>query len=117
MRKYLSFDNYKDMGGKLSKAEFDRFAFRAECELNNATFGRLAKLENIPESVKRCEFELITYFSLTTKNGDNSSITSVSNDGYSISYSEQKSPQSQIQDIIYTYLADDENNLLYCGVD
>ena len=115
--RYLSFDEYTQMGGKLSEAEFDRFAYRAEKEIKNATFGRVETLCPIPEAVKRCMFELITYLSSTAANGGNQSVTNVSNDGYSVAYAEPKSVQSQIYDIIRTYLAEEENNLLYCGVD
>ena len=61
--RYLKYDEYTKMGGKLSEAEFGRLAFRAESEIKNATLGRLENLEKIPDSVKRCEYELILYLS------------------------------------------------------
>ncbi len=112
---YLSYTEYTTCGGKLNEAEFNRFAFRAECEINNATFNRVAELNEIPEEVKRCEYELISYFSNNAKNGSVSAVSSFGNDGYSVSYSDQKTAQEQIDDIIYTYLAN--TDLLYCGVD
>lgn len=113
---YLTYDEYKAYGGTLSESDFDRFSFRASSEINNATFGRCKLLAEIPESVKRCEFELIGYISKNTNNGAVSGVASFSNDGYSVTYADKKTAQAQISDIIYTYLADDDNDLLYCGV-
>ena len=111
---YLAYEEYRTFGGELNNTEFNRFSFRAESEIDNATFGRCKELTEIPEAVKRCVFELVEFFSKNSKNGAVSPIQSFSNDGYSVSYVEQKKPQEQIADIIYTYLAN--TDLLYCGV-
>ena len=112
---YLTYEEYKAYGGTLSNTEFDRFSFRAECEINNATLDRCKNLEEIPEEVKRCEFELIAYLSKNTQNGSASAVASFSNDGYSVSYTDQKTAENQIHDIIYTYLVN--TDLMYCEVD
>lgn len=114
---YLSFNEYKAFGGELNNAEFNRFAYRAEREIDNATLDRCKSLTVIPECVKRCVFELVTFFSENAKSGTVATMTGFSNDGYSVTYAEQKSSQEQIADIIHTYLAEDDNNLLYCGVE
>lgn len=112
---YLAYEEYKNFGGKLDKAEFDRFCFRASYEVDNATLSRCKTLSTIPEFVKRCVYELTEYFSKNAKNGSVSAVASFGNDGYSVSYADQKNAQEQIADIIYTYLAN--TDLLYCGVD
>ena len=112
---YLTYTEYTNTGGTLSGTDFDRFAFRAGSEINNVTFGRIQTLPAIPECVKRCEYELILYLSRNAKNGNAAGISNVSNDGYSISYTEQKTAQEQINDIIYTYLGN--TGLMYCGTD
>ena len=112
---YLTYDEYVSYGGKLSNADFDRFCFRAECEINNATLSRCKELEKVPDEVKRCMYELIIYLSKNSQNGSVSAIASFSNDGYSVSYTDKKTAQEQISELIYTYLA--ETDLLYCGVD
>ncbi len=114
---YLTFEEYEKMGGKLTQAEFDRFAFRAQSEIQNATFERINALQSVPESVKRCMFELVAYLSQAAKNGNTENISGFSNDGYSVSYSDSKTPEECVYDIIYTYLSGDEYNLMYCGVD
>lgn len=111
---YLSYEEYSAFGGKIIADEFDRLSFKAGCEINNATLGRCKELAEIPEEVKRCEFDLIEYFSKNTHNGITANVASFSNDGYSVSFSEEKTVRSQIKEIIYSYLAD--TDLLYCGV-
>lgn len=113
--KYLTFDDYISMGGTLTDIEFNRFEFRAERLIDNNTQGRLKNIDTIPETVNKCMFELVTYLSNTAKNGDNSVVSSFSNDGYSVTYSEQKTAEQKSYDIIYDYLAD--TDLMYCGVD
>ena len=112
---YLTYDEYKAYGGTLSNTDFDRFGFRAGQEINNATLNRSKALPEIPEEVKRCEFELIEYLSKNVKNGSVSAVSSFGNDGYSVSYADKKDAEHQIGDIIYTYLAG--TDLMYCGVD
>lgn len=112
---YLTYEEYEAYGGTLNNTEFDRFSFRAECEINNATLDRCKTLAEIPEEVKRCEVELIAYLSKNARTGSVSAVSSFSNDGYSVSYTDQKTAESQIYDIIYTYLAN--TDLMYCGVD
>lgn len=112
---YLSYDDYIGYGGNLSNADFNRFCFRADKEIDNLTLNRYKGLDKIPDEVKRCEFELIAYFSKNAQDGSVSSVSSFGNDGYSVSYAEQKNAEQQIYDIIYTYLA--STGLMYCGVE
>ena len=112
---YLTYEEHKAYGGTLSNTEFDRFGFRAEQEINNATQNRCKTLKEIPEEVKRCVFELVEYLSKNSKNGSVSAVSSFGNDGYSVSYVDKKTAEQQIYDIIYTYLSG--TGLMYCGVD
>ena len=112
---YLDYEKFKEYGGNLSNTEFDRFLFRAEKEIDNITQSRCKKLVNVPEEVQKCAFELVDYLQKNLKNGTVQAISSFGNDGYSVSYSEQKNAEQQIYDIIYTYLSD--TGLMYCGVE
>lgn len=111
---YLTYTEYTKFGGQLRETLFNRLSFRADSEIDNATQGRLKDKSEIPESVKRCAFELVLYFAKNIPDGSAKAISSFGNDGYSVSYSETKSAEQQIYDIIYTYLAD--TGLMYCGV-
>lgn len=102
---YLSFDDYKNMGGTLDEAAFTDYEYEAECIINWYTFNRLQKETEIPEAVARCMYALIKLAKLkadtmmlgaqitTETTGDvtkvtttSASIASQSNDGVSISY-------------------------------
>lgn len=111
---YLDYEKYKELGGNLSNSLFDRFIFRATKEIDNVTQGKCQKLEQIPQEVECCAFELVLYFAKHITDGAVSSISSFGNDGYSVSYAENKTAEQQIYDIIYTYLSD--TGLMYCGV-
>lgn len=112
---YLDYEKYKSYGGNLKSTDFDRFRFRAESEIDNATQNRCKSLKEIPEELTRCTFELVVYMSNNAKNGSVSGVSSFGNDGYSVSYTDKKTAAQQIYDIIYTYLAN--TGLMYCGVD
>lgn len=113
--KYLTFDDYISIGGTLTEAEFNRLEYRAERLIDNATQGRIKGTDSIPEAVKRCAFELVLYLAATAESGSAAAVSGFSNDGYSVTYAEQKSAEQQIYGIIYDYLAD--TDLMYCGVD
>ena len=91
---YLTYDDYKRMGGTLDEINFERFEFQAEAQINYATFSRLKGNTVIPEEVKKLTHYLIDLmekkaaaFSLGKGSSDTATyITSQSNDGVSVSY-------------------------------
>lgn len=114
---YLSYSDYVGYGGKLEQNAFNRFEFRAGRMIDMYTQSRLKGIPStsVPNEVKRCMFELVDYISSNLSNGTVKSVQSESNDGYSVSYSSDKSCSDEIYDIIYTYLS--ETDLMYMGVD
>lgn len=105
---FLTYNEYKRMGGTLAETDFNRLSYRAEQTLKTYTFGRI---EVPDERVKRCIFDLIIF-----ANSQNSgSIQSVSNDGYSMTYKSSKEQNEAEYGIIYRYFAD--TDMLYCGAD
>ena len=58
---YLSYANYRNMGGTLDETTFNDFEFEAETTVNWFTFDRLKKFspENYPEALARCMYHLI----------------------------------------------------------
>ena len=113
---YLEYNDYKAFGGSLEQEAFNRLSFRAGQILNLHTLSRLQQLQadQIPEAVKRCEFELIAYLAAHDGDGALRAAQSISNDGYSVTY-EAATAQQEIENIIYDYLA--ETDLLYRGAD
>lgn len=91
---YLTYDEYKTMGGTLEEAPFNDFEFQAEAQINYATFSRLKTDKAIPSEVKRLTKYLIDLLekqaaAFSLGRGSESSgayITSQSNDGVSVSY-------------------------------
>jgi hypothetical protein len=91
---YLTYDEYRRMGGTLDEVPFEEFEFQAEAQINHATFSRLKGDKIIPNEVKRLTHYLIDLlekksaaFSLGNGGtGNGAYITSQSNDGVSISY-------------------------------
>jgi len=97
--RYLTYDEYTEVGGTLDETEFNYYAYEAESYIDWYTFNRLHNMTEIPDAVKRCEVYLIRLIQerlaalgISTVDGsgnaDNSlkSILSQSNDGVSVSY-------------------------------
>ena len=103
---YLSYEDYKSMGGALDETTFNDYEFEAETIINWFTFDRLKNDTTFPEAVRRCAYRLIYLAkiqadamalggqTITTTDGagntttvqTSATIASQSNDGVSISY-------------------------------
>ena len=124
---YLTYNEYKDLGGTLDLTPFNLLEFEARRKIDLKTFNRLKGSNEIPQEVKLCMYELInrinTYNRTNTATGN---IASESIDGYSISYNTSsqageviKSKNIDYDDIIRTYLLNviyNDEHLMYCGV-
>ena len=97
--RYLTYDEYTEVGGTLDETEFNYYAYEAESYIDWYTFNRLHNMTEIPDAVKRCEVYLIKFIQerlsvLGVSMGDNGSnadnpimsVMSQSNDGVSVSY-------------------------------
>jgi len=97
--RYLTYDEYTEVGGTLDETEFNYYAYEAESYIDWYTFNRLHNTTEIPEAVKRCEVYLIKFIQErlsvlgVSMGGDGSvaknpiaSMMSQSNDGVSVSY-------------------------------
>jgi len=115
---YLTYAEYKSLGGKLDEVSFNMLELRARRKIDERTLGRLKNLPSQIIEVKTCIFKLIDVMnSASSKN-----ISSESTDGYSVSYGGSSTAEQikQYDDIIRDYLVscqlDDETPYLYCGV-
>lgn len=126
---YLTYAEYTELGGSaIGEMPFNLLEFEARRQIDIRTFNRLKDSEEIPQEVKICVYALINglsdFASATSNTSGN--VASESTDGYSISYISAdkisdivKSKQSEIDDIIKTYLLGvvyDGEHLMYCGV-
>lgn len=122
---YLKYNEYTSLGGTLDEPSFNILEYNARKKIDERTFGRLIDIEDIPQEVKLCVYNLINiingYSSYTT---ENNGIKSENIDGYSITYaSPEKSViealNTEIKDNINSYLANVKINnipVLYRGV-
>lgn len=122
---YLTYEEYKALGGTLDLMPFNILEFEARRKIDIRTQNRLKDIEEIPQEVKLCEYNLINSIYGYAKQ-ESGNIASESTDGYSVSYvtlaeidKVVKSRNDDINDIIRTYLAGvivDKEHLLYCGI-
>ena len=87
---YLSYIEYKNMGGELEETAFSSLLLDVESKLNYLTNGRIKLLEDVPEAVKTLVFKLICFYNTNSQgveeNANMSNITSYSNGIESFSY-------------------------------
>ena len=129
---YLTYDEYKSLGGNLDQTPFNLLEFEARKIINNNTQNRLINVSDIPQEVKLCTFKLITSIMKFTKdedNSQNSNIASENIDGYSVTYNNisldqienvVKSKNAELDDIAYNYLLGvvvNNVHILYRGVE
>jgi hypothetical protein len=121
--RYLSYAEYRNLGGNLDVAAFTRQIFRAEKKVDRQTFGRLLNADEISVTVKACLSRLVDYMNLTDgAENDGKKVAAVSNDGVSVTYAAAPT-QSEItakeEAIIYEYLIGETDGsgvqLLYRG--
>lgn len=95
---YLSYEEYIEYGGALDEPTFNSCEFRAEKLVDGMTANRVRKMEEIPEAVKRCVYELISqeqlyevtlrqYAARASRGETVAPVSSFSTDGYSETYS------------------------------
>lgn len=107
---YLTYEEYKSLGGTLDEMPFNILELKARQIINERTQNRLKDVEQIPQEVKSCVYDLIQTIN-KYNNSDNSTslnISSENTDGYSVTYksgteltAEQK---AQLEDIMLTDL-------------
>ena len=130
---YLTYAEYQELGGSaIGEMPFNLLEFEARRQIDIRTFNRIKNIdsEDIPQEVKLCEYALINsisnYANSIKEVAGTGNVKSENTDGYSISYISSgeisdvvKSKQTEIDDIIRTYLLGvvyDGEHLMYCGV-
>jgi len=124
---YLTYNEYKGLGGTLDQAPFNLLEFQARKEIDLRTRGRLVDVTEIPQEVKLCEYHIINIiqkYAETTMQSNNG-VASENIDGYSVSYLSPtniqeiiKSKQKEIGDIMLTELYNvivNNEAIIYCG--
>ena len=120
---YLTYDDYKKIGGVLESTAFNRYSVRAFTRIDQETHNRLSQMEIIPNAVKHLCRDLIEYMSNNLS--QDKALTSVSQSQGGASESESyvnktiNDIDNDISNLIYDYLASITNDngtpLLYRG--
>ena len=124
---YLSYNEYKELGGTILEMPFNILEFEARKKTDERTQRRLYNVSKIPLEVKMCIYKLIEFMNTYEEQQIvNSSIASENIDGYSVTYNNSnntseiiKTKSRQIDDIITTYLINtvvNNQHILYLGV-
>lgn len=130
---YLTYEEYKGLGGELDLMPFNLLEFEARRRIDIRTQNRLKDVDSkdIPKEVKLCEYNLINsingFASAMTNISNNGNVASFNSDGYSESYITPaqiqdvvKSKSAELDDIVRTYLLEvifNDQHLMYLGVD
>lgn len=120
---YLTYDDYKSIGGVLDSIAFNRFSVRAFSIIKQETNGRIDKMSAVPEEVKHLCRDLVEYLSNNSTTDRTISSESQSQGGASesVSYADKGTNDivTEIWNLIYDYLASvtDDNGtpLIYRG--
>ena len=118
---YLTYAEYKQLGGKLDEVPFNLLELQARGKINERTLGRLKNLPSQITEVKACVFRLVEVMN-NNQNRANQNITSENTDGYSVSdgsvtsVEETKQYDDIIRDYLLTCQLEDGTPYLYCGV-
>ena len=129
---YLTYLEYKGLGGTLDQTSFNLLEFEARKKIDERTQQRLKNInsEEIPQEVKLCEFKMInsieTYLKTFENISETAGIKSENTDGYSISYFTTgeigemlKLKNDELDELISTYLFGviiNDEHLIYLGV-
>lgn len=126
---YLTYDEYKALGGSLDQTPFNLLEFEARKRIDNRTQNRIKYMSSNPDEIKLCVNAMINtleQYVADSSKGTNKNIASESIDGYSVSFitgsqiqEAIKSKKSELEDIMQTYLGDirtsDNIPVLYLG--
>ena len=119
---YLTQRQFENMGGaEMDDVVYNRYAAHADAVIDRMTHGRIKSEETVRANVQYAAFVLIT--AMVSDGANNGrEITSVSNDGVSVSYASgtAANPQQRYANIARTYLENEEIDgvsILYAGVD
>lgn len=115
--KYLTYKDYKELGGSLDEASFNLLEQKARKQIDHYTFNRL--IDGVPANLKN-EIDMIMFRLIGMNDNIDKNInkSSESIDGYSVSYGGSTQANKEIEDTIKVMLSGYEVDgvpLLYVG--
>lgn len=102
---YLTYEEYQSLGGTLEETPFNIAEFYSRKEIDLRTKNRLIGVEEIPEEVKLCTYNLINLIIKYQSQNSNINLSSESVGDYSVTYINDykqiiTNKQSQITDVV-----------------
>ena len=107
---YLSYEEYKSLGGTLGEMPFNILELKARQVINERTQNRLKDVEKMPQEVKICVYDLINTMNKynLSNNSTSSNVSSENTDGYSVTYKSgtelTEEQKAQFEDVMLTDL-------------
>ena len=117
--RYLTYEEYKELGGNLPQMPFNLLEYQAEKKIDMQTSNRFRSITNYPLELKMCINTLITELKKYNESGNKSSETVGS---CSVTYDKPLTSEKKqaLEEIIKEYLLTTKINgifVLYCGAD
>ena len=121
---YLTYQEFKGLGGTLELTPFNILEFEARRKIDELTYNRMVGGVDIPEQVKMCEFAIINKVLKAYEEEIGRGKSSESVGSYSVSYNSDikkiiEGKNAEIQDLILSDLFGvvyNGEHILYCGV-
>ena len=120
---YLTYEEYKSLGGTLGKMPFNILELKARQIINERTQNRLKDVEDIPVEVKVCVYHLVNIASSYQSKVSDVSVASENTDGYLVTYKsgtelteEQKKEYDDVMETDLYGVIVDNTPILYLGV-
>lgn len=122
---YLTYEEYESLGGTLDEMPFNILELKARQVINERTQNRLKNIEEMPQEVKICVYDLINTMNKynLSNNSTSSNISSENTDGYSVTYKsgtelteEQKKQYDDVMETDLYGVIVDNTPILYLGV-
>lgn len=103
---YLTYQDYKALGGTLDLTPFNLLEFEARKEVDDCTYGRLKRLDTQIEDVKLCIMALMNKIQKYNETDNGKSSESVGS--YSVTYNKpvNKDEKQERRSIINSYLSE-----------
>lgn len=103
---YLTYQDYKALGGTLDLTPFNLLEFRARKEVDDCTYGRLMKLDTQVQAVKLCIMDLMDKIKKYNEVDNGKSSETVGS--YSVTYNKpvNREEKQERRSIINSYLSE-----------
>lgn len=117
--RYLTYERYKEIGGKLDSAAFNRCITRVCGIVDNATHRRVESMKAVPDAVEYLCADLAEYLAENDANGSKlaSRSQTAGNVSESETYKSSSDTERDIDNLICDYLlsvTDDKGTMLLC---